>query len=81
LRIFGHTYVFQVLAVIPFIGTIAAFVLSIIATVLAIRESAGFDTQKAVATAVISGVILLVVNLVIGGMIGSIALGAALLGG
>ncbi len=80
LRIFGHTYVFQVLIIVPFIGAIAAFVLSIIATVLAIRESAGFDTQKAIVTAVISGVILLVVNLVIGSVIGSI-FGAALLGG
>jgi len=78
LRIFGHTYVFQVLAVVPFIGTIAAFVLSIIAIVLAIRESAGFDTQKAVLTAVISGVILFVVNLITGIVIGAI-FGAALL--
>jgi len=79
LRIFGHAYVFQVLIIIPFIGAIAAFVLSIIATVLAIRESAGFDTQKAIFTAIISGVILLVLNLVIASAIGGI-FGAALLG-
>jgi hypothetical protein len=79
LRIFGFTYAFQLLIIVPFAGAIAAAILSIIATVLAIRESAGFDTQKAIFTAIISGVILLVLNLVIASAIGGI-FGAALLG-
>jgi hypothetical protein len=79
LRIFGFTYAFQLLIIVPFAGAIAAAILSIIATVLAIRESASFDTQKAIFTAIISGVILLVLNLVIASAIGDI-FGAALLG-
>jgi len=80
LRIFGFTYAFQLLIIVPFAGAIAAAILSIIATVLAIRESAGFDTQKAVLTAIISGVILFVLSLVVASVVGSV-FGAALLGG
>jgi len=80
LRIFGYTFAFQLLIIVPFVGALAAAVLSIIATVLAIRESAGFDTQKAVLTAIISGVILFVLNLIIASVVGSV-FGAVLLGG
>ena len=80
LRIFGYTFAFQLLIIVPFVGALAAAILSIIATVLAIRESAGFDTQKAVLTAIISGVILFVLNLIIASVVGSV-FGAVLLGG
>jgi hypothetical protein len=79
LRIFGYTFAFQLLIIIPFVGALAAAILAIIATVLAIRESAGFDTQKAVLTAIISGVILFVLSLVVASVVGGV-FGAALLG-
>ena len=66
--------------IIPFVGALAAAILAIIATVLAIRESAGFDTQKAVLTAIISGVILFVLGLVVASVVGSV-FGAVLFGG
>lgn len=78
LRITGHTQVFQILAFIPCLGTIAALVLGIIANVLAIREAAEVDNTKAIIVAVLVALavfaIAAVISLVLGG--GSAALSA-----
>ncbi len=78
LRISGYTQVFQVLAFIPCVGTIASLVLGIIANVLAIREAAEVDNTKAIIVAVLVALavfaIATVVTLVLGG--GSAALSA-----
>ncbi len=70
LRVLGHAYVLQLPVIIPFIGAIIALVLSVIANVLAIREAAGLDTQKAVLTAVIVNIILFVISTILGGGVG-----------
>ncbi|GIV85968.1 MAG: hypothetical protein KatS3mg052_2975 [Candidatus Roseilinea sp.] len=75
LRILGHTYVFQILVIIPFVGSIITLVLSIVATVLAIREAAGLDTQKAILTAIIASVITFVLSLILGGVIAGVFVG------
>ncbi len=71
-RVLGHTYIFQI---VPVIGGI----LAIIGNVIGIREAAGFDTTKAILTAIISGVIALVIAGVIFAavMVPMLALGAA----
>lgn len=81
LRVNGYTRAFgfvQILAFIPclggLIGLIAA-VLGIVGNVIGIREAAGFDTTKAVLTAIIAGVITFLIAAVIGGVVGG-ALGA-----
>lgn len=70
LRVLGHAYVLQLPVIIPLVGAIIALVLSVIANVLAIREAAGLDTQKAVLTAVIVNIILLVISTLLGGGVG-----------
>ncbi len=68
LRVQGHTYIFNILGIIPVIGGIAAAVLSIVANVLAIREASGLDTTKSILTAVIVGVIVFVITGIIVGI-------------
>ncbi len=70
LRVLGHAYVLQLPVIIPFIGAIIALVLSVIANVLAIREAAGLDTQKAVLTAIIVNIILFVISTILGVSVG-----------
>ncbi len=81
LRILGHTYVFQIPVIIPLIGAIVALVLGVVATVLAIREAAGLDTQKAILTAIIVNVIIFVISLILGGAISGIFIAGSLMGG
>ncbi len=78
LRVLGHNNIFQVLNLIPCIGTIAALILGAIAFVIAVREAAEFDTQKAVITALITFVVIFLVTLLIGTIlgVGSAAAGA-----
>lgn len=78
LRVLGHTNIFQILNFIPCLGTIAAIILGAIAFVIAVREAAEFDTQKAVITAVITFIAIFLVSLLIGTIlgVGSAAVGA-----
>ncbi len=69
LRMLGFVYVFNILGIIPIVGGIAALVLSAIGTVIGIREAANLDTQKSVITAVITWVIVFIVNSIIVGAI------------
>ena len=69
------------LSFIPCVGVIfslAGFILSLIAAVVAIREAMDFDTGKAVITAIIGWVIVLIVSVIISMVLG---VGAAGLGG
>jgi len=53
LRIFGHVYVFQWLSFIPSIGPIVADLLYSVGVVIAVRESTGLSTVKAIIAYVI----------------------------
>ncbi len=66
LRVFGFAQVFQVLNIVPCIGSLAALVLSIIGAIIGIREAAEFDTGKAILTGVVGFVVLFIVSMVIG---------------
>lgn len=81
LRILGHTYIFQIVSIIPIIGGLIALVLNIIATIIAIREAASLDNTKALLTAIIVNVIVFVATLIIGGVIAGLFIaGAAVTG-
>lgn len=80
LRILGHTYVLQIPTIIPVIGGFVALVLGIIATVIAIREAASLDTQKAILTAIIVNIIVFVLSLILGGTIGAAIIAGSLIG-
>jgi len=81
LRILGHTYVFQIPSIIPLIGPLVTLVLSIIGTVLAIREAASLDTQKSIFTAIVANVIIFVITLVLGGIVGGIFAAGVMMSG
>ena len=76
MRVLGHTYIFNILNIIPVIGSFAASILVIIANVIGIREAAGFDTTKAILTAIIVGVIVFVIIAVLTGIIAAAIIGA-----
>lgn len=69
LRVFGYTQIFQVLNIIPCLGTIAALVLSVIGAIIGIREASGFSTGKAVLTGIIGLVILFIISMVVGSIL------------
>jgi hypothetical protein len=60
MRVFGFASIFQVIGVIPIIGGLIGAILSIIGNVIGIREAAEFTTGKAIGTALISGIIVLI---------------------
>ena len=81
MRVLGHTYIFNVLAIIPVIGSLAASVLVIIGNVIGIREAAGFDTTKAILTAIIVGVIVFIIIAIITGIVAAAFIGAGAISG
>jgi hypothetical protein len=86
LRTLGFVYGWNILGIlgaIPFLGAFIGFIvwiLAIISTVLALRESAEFDMTKAAITAVIAGIIDFLASACVTGIVGApilIALGLA----
>ncbi len=74
LRVFGFTQIFQIIGIVPCLGTIVALVLSLIAAVIGIREASEFDTTKAILTAVVAFIVLLIISAVIGLVLGLVGL-------
>jgi hypothetical protein len=66
LRVFGYTQVFQILNIIPCLGSIAALILSVIGAIIGIREAAEFSTGKAVLTGIVGLIVLFIVSMVVG---------------
>ena len=66
LRVFGYTQIFQVLNIVPCLGSLAALILSVVGAIIGIREAAEFSTGKAVVTGLIGLVILFIINIAIG---------------
>ena len=77
LRVTGHTSIFQILGVIPFLGIIGS-ILQAVANVIGIREAAGFDTTKAILTVVIEWVIILVISGIIGAILALVLIGTSM---
>jgi hypothetical protein len=78
LRVTGYTSIFQILGVIPVVGSIIGGLLQAVANVIGIREAAGFDTTKAILTVVIEWVIVLIIIVIIGVILGLLFFGAAM---
>ena len=83
-RTLGYAHAPRLLGLLSFIPCVgwlfplAGFVLSLVAAVVAIREAMDFDTGKAVITAIIGWVIVLILSVIIGLVFG---IGAAGVGG
>ncbi|HEY81307.1 MAG TPA: hypothetical protein EYP25_03140 [Anaerolineae bacterium] len=87
LRTFGYAYspqVLSILAFIPCVGWLAAFaggIWSLVAGIVAIREAMDFDTSKAILTALIAWVVIMLLLMFLGAVLGIGAMGAgAMLG-
>lgn len=74
LRVFGFTQIFQIIGIVPCLGTIVALVLSLIAAVIGIREASEFDTTKAILTAVVAFIILIIVSVILGTLLALVGL-------
>jgi hypothetical protein len=64
--------VIAILGIIPFLGRLIVFVVAIwqlVTAVVAIRQALDFDTGKAIATALISWIVVVVVTMVVMGML------------
>jgi hypothetical protein len=78
MRVSGFTQGFGflgVLGLIPCVGALIGLVtavMSIVGNVIGIREAAGFDTTKAILTAIIAGVATFVVAAVVAGVVGGL---------
>jgi hypothetical protein len=72
LRVLGYAHTPQLLGLLGFIPcvgwliSLAGMILSLIAAVIAIRQGLDFDTGKAVITAIIGWVIIIIINVIIG---------------
>lgn len=86
-RTLGFTYIFQtvgVLGLIPCLGALIALlgvVATIAAAIIALRESAEFDTTKAAITAVLAGLAVLAINACIGFLLGGLLVAGGLITG
>lgn len=81
LRVFGYTYVFNILGIIPVLAIVGA-ILGIIGTVIGIREAAEFDTTKAILTAIIAGVIeFIIITVLTAILVGIVVVGMLAAGG
>jgi hypothetical protein len=65
LRVYGYASIFGLLAIIPCVGFLA-WILSIIATVIGIREAAEVSTGKAIAIGIVGFIVLLILSFIIG---------------
>ncbi len=80
LRVIGYSYAPRFLAIIPCVGGLIGAIWSLVAAVIGIQEGLDFDIGKAIATVIIGWIIILVINLVVGGLIGVSAVGLGALG-
>jgi hypothetical protein len=83
LRVLGYAYTPQLLRLLGFIPcvgwvfSLGGLVLSLVAAVIGLREALDFDTGKAVLTAVIGWVIILIINAILSLVgLGGVGLGA-----
>lgn len=86
LRVTGFTSVFAivtyVLGLIPCVGAIGALigsVLQILGNIIGIREAAGFDTTKAILTAIIAGVVVFFIVSILAAIGAAIGIGGTMM--
>ncbi len=77
LRVTGYTNVFRILGIIPVIGGLIGGILQAVANIIGVREAAGFDTTKALLTAIIAWIIGFIIAAIITAIFGAIFFAAA----
>lgn len=76
LRVLGFAQAPGILGVIPVCGSFIGFIWTLACTFIAIRQGLDLDNQKAIFTAIIAFVAVLIVTFAIGAVLGLLGLGA-----
>ena len=76
LRVFGHSYIFQLVGVIPVIGPIIGSVLQAIGNFFGVREAAEVDNTKAIIIVIVAAVAALIIGFVLAAIAAAIGFGA-----
>ena len=79
LRVFGHSYIFQLVGIIPVIGPIIGSVLQAIGNFFGVREAAGVDNTKAIIIVIVAAVAALIIGFVLAAIAAAIGFGAGAL--
>jgi hypothetical protein len=72
LRVFGYTQIFAILYIIPCCGALLGLILSVIGAIIGIREASEFSTGKAIGTGIVGFIGVLVVQAVVGLVLGAL---------
>ena len=81
LRVLGFAQAPAILAIIPVCGAFIGWIWTLICTFIAIRQGLDLDNTKALLTAVVAFIAVLIVYFVIGAILGAIGIGAGIVGG
>lgn len=80
LRVLGFAQAPGILIIIPFCGWFLGWIWTLVCTFIAIRQGLDLDNMKALATAVVAFIAVLVVYFAIGAILGLLGLGAGAVG-
>jgi hypothetical protein len=80
LRVIGYAQAPRFLGIIPCVGLIVGFIWSLIAAVIGIQEGLDFDLGKAIATAIIGWIIVIVIGAIVQAIFGLGSFGIGALG-
>jgi hypothetical protein len=81
LRVLGFAQAPGILVIIPVCGWFVGWIWTLVCTFIAIRQGLDLDNMKALATAVVAFIAVLIVFFVIGAILGLLGLGAGAIGG
>jgi hypothetical protein len=80
LRVLGFAQAPGILAIIPICGAFVGWIWTLACTFIAIRQGLDLDNTKALATAVVAFIVVIIIYFVIGAILGLLGLGAGALG-
>ena len=81
LRVLGFAQAPAILAVIPVCGAFIGWIWTLICSFIAIRQGLDLDNTKALLTAVVAFIAVIIVYFIIGAILGLLGIGAGVIGG
>lgn len=81
LRVLGFAQAPGILAVIPVCGAFAGWIWTLVCSFIAIRQGLDLDNTKALLTAVVALIAVIIVYFIIGAILGLLGFGAGIIGG
>jgi Yip1 domain len=81
LRVFGHSYIFQIVGIIPIVGPLVGAVLQAIGNFFGVREAAEVDNTKAIIIVVIAAIAAMLIGVVLAAVGVALGMGAGAIAG